>query len=269
MNPQPELGGSRAMLSPAAALELIRLAASDPKANFLAKRSGYCANVNLLDAVPKVDGFFSLAPRDFDGLLSLIYSAANGHWSGLEDFMGVSQTTSPTNILVWQSRTNFQPLVTAGQKPVFLDDTHTRWTFGRNEFDPASSVFLPPEAKRFIMVSNPTTAKILESKFSNSAVDFQVEADAPALAVVAQTYYHNWHAEIDGQPTQLFRANVAFQAVQVPSGTHRVHLFYQDRAFEIGAAVSICIWISCLVSYFALRRRELAPSPAPSDDDYF
>ena len=141
MNPQPNLGGSRAMLSPQAALELTRFGLSNSKDNFLAKRIGYCANVNLLDAVPKVDGFFSLTPREFDSLLSVMYSAANGKWSELEAFMGVSQYTSPTNNLAWQPRTNFLPLVTAGQKPVFLDDTNTLWTFGRNDFDPSKHSF--------------------------------------------------------------------------------------------------------------------------------
>src|SRR4029077_18200530 len=58
MNPQPESGGSRAMVSPVAAMEFIHFALGDPKNNFLGKRLGYCANVNLLDGVPKVDGFF-------------------------------------------------------------------------------------------------------------------------------------------------------------------------------------------------------------------
>jgi hypothetical protein len=258
MNPQPELGGSRAMLSPAAALELTRFAISDPKNNFLAKRIGYCANVNLLDAVPKVDGFFSLTPREFDGLLSLMYSATNGHWSALENFMGVSQYTSPTNFLAWQPRTGFLPLITAGQKPVFLDDTNTLWTFGRNEFNPASTVFLPPESKPFITVSNQTTAKILRAKFSNDTVEFETDSTTPALAVIAQAYYPDWCAEIDGHAAPLFRANVAFQAVQVPSGPHQVHLFYRDRAFEIGAAISVCMWINCFVGYMALRRRDWA-----------
>jgi hypothetical protein len=269
MNPQPELGGSRAMLSPVAALELTRFAVSDAKNNFLAKRAGYCANVNLLDAVPKVDGFFSLTPREFDGLLSLIYSATNGNWSRLEDFMGVSQTTAPDNLLAWQPRTNFLPLVTAGQKPVFLDDTNTLWAFGRNDFDGNKMVFLPPEEKSLVTVSNQTTAKILHSKFSNSMVEAEVEAAAPSLVVVAQTFYHNWRAEIDGQPAPLLRANVAFQAVQVAAGTHKIKLFYKDRAFEIGAAFSICMWVNCLVSYLALRRRELPASPAQEDDDCF
>jgi len=254
MNPQPELGGSRAMLSPSAALELTRFAVTNPKNNFLAKRIGYCANVNLLDAVPKVDGFYSLTPREFDSLLSVIYSATNGNWSALEDFMGVSQYTSPTNILAWQPRSSFLPLITAGQKPVFLDDTNTLWTFGRNDFNPAKTVFLPPETASLVTVSNQTAANILNPKFLVATVDFEVQAAAPALAVVAQTYYHNWHAEIDGRSVPLLRANVAFQAVQVPAGTHQVHLFYRDKAFEIGAAISIFGLVTCLLSCFLLRR---------------
>jgi hypothetical protein len=258
MQPQPELGGSRAMLSPAAVLGLTRLAVSDPKNNFLAKRAGYCADVNLLDNVPKVDGFFSLTPREFDGLLSLIYSATNGEWSGLEDFLGVSQYTATNDFMAWQPRPGFRPLVTAGQRPVFLDDTHTAWTFGRNEFNPAATVFLPPEARALVTVSNPAAATIIHPEFTTRTVDFEARADAPALAVVAQTYYPDWHAEIDGRPARLLRANVAFQAVQIPAGDHRVHLYYEDRAFELGAALSLCMWVNCFVAWLALRRRDLA-----------
>ena len=254
MQPQPELGGSRAMLSPAAARELTRFAVSDAKNNLLAKRLGYCANVNLLDAVPKVDGFFSLTPRAFEGLLSLVYSATNGNWSRLQDFLGVAQTTAPDALLAWQPRTNFLPLVTAGQKPVFLDDTNTLWTFGRNDFDGAKMVFLPPEEKSLITVSNQTTAKILQSKFSSNTVDVDVEAAEPSLVVVAQTYYHNWRVEIDGLPMPLLRANVAFQALQVPAGTHQLHFFYQDRAFQIGAIVSGSVWLGSLAAFLILRR---------------
>jgi len=270
MNPQPDLGGSRAMLSAKAALELTQFAVHDPKDNFLAKRVGLCANVNLLDAIPKVDGFFSLTPREFDLLLSTIYSAGNGKWTQLENFMGVSQTTSATNILNWEQRAGFQPLITIGQQPVFLDATNTIWTLGRNDFDATTTVFLPPESKSFITASNQPAAKILDAKFGINTVDFKTESPGPAVAAIAQSYYHNWAAEVDGQPVPLVCANAAFQTVQVPGGSHQVHLFYHDRAFEIGAAISLCMWVNCFVSYVALRRRELPASPVqPDEDDYF
>ena len=269
MNPQPELGGSRAMLSPAAVQALTWFAVSDPQNNFLAKRVGGCANANLLDNLPKVDGFFSLAPHDFDNLLSHIYGIPNGNWTALEDFMGVSQFSSTNDFLTWQPRRTFLPLVTAGQQPVFLDDDRTLLALAQNKFTPTNQVFLPPEARSLVTVDHPTQATVQAAKFTQETVDFTVQAAEPSLAVVAQSYYHNWRAEVDGHPALLLRANAAFQAVPVPAGTHQVHLSYRDRGFEIGAAISLCMWVNCFVSYLALRRRELPPSPAPKNGDYF
>jgi hypothetical protein len=255
MNPQPELGGSRAMVSPAAAIEFIRFALNDPKNNFLGKRLGYCANVNLLDAAPKVDGFFSLTPLESDEVLSLFYTRTNASYPRLEDFMGVSQITAPDQFYHWQTRTNFLPLVTAGQKPIFLDDTNTLYAFMRNDFDGGKIVFLPPETKPFVTVSNQTATQILKSKFETQSADIEILANAPSLVVVAQTYYHNWRVEIDGKPAKLLRANIAFQAVQIPAGKHQIHFFYRDRAFETGAAISCVVWLGCLLAFLIFRRR--------------
>ena len=147
MQPQPELGESRAMVSPMAANEFVSYfrCGCDPKNNFLAKRAGYCAgNVNLLDAVPKVDGFFSLTPRESDDVLSLFYRTTDADFPQLEDFMGVSQITAPGEMFKWQTRTSYLPLVTAGQKPVFLDDTKTLQSLTQSDFDGSKTVFLPP-----------------------------------------------------------------------------------------------------------------------------
>jgi hypothetical protein len=256
LQPQPALGGSRAMVSPMAANEFVTFAASDPKDNFLAKRLGSCANCNILDTVPKVDGFFSLTPRESYEVSSLFYMTTNASYPHLENFLGVSQITAPGEMFKWQARTNFLPLVTAGQKPVFYDYVNPASALTRNDFDGSKIVFLPPELKSFVTVSNPTAARMLNSKFGTQTVDAEVEAAELSLVVVAQTYYHNWHAEIDGQPTPLLRANVAFQAVQVPSGRHKIHLFYQDRAFEIGAAISGIAWLGCLIGLFRLPCRK-------------
>jgi uncharacterized membrane protein YfhO len=54
------------------------------------------------------------------------------------------------------------------------------------------------------------------------------------------------------------RANGAFQAVQVPAGGHRVHLYYEDEAFEVGAVVSGCMWLNCLALWLVWQRRDWA-----------
>ena len=254
MNPQPELGKSRAMLTPMAEWQFVHSAIASPQNNFLIGRLCYGANCNLLDSVPKVDGFFSLTPRENDDVLSLFYTRTNASFPGLEDFMGVSQISAPDQIYHWQSRSNFLPLVTAGQKPVFLDDTDTMRALTEPDFNGRKIVFLPPEAKSLVTVSNETSARVANSHFENQTTEAEIEAAVPSLVVVSQTYYHNWHAYVDGQETPLLRANHAFQAVQVPAGRHQIRLVYQDRALKIGLTVSIFAWLGCLICLLGLRR---------------
>jgi hypothetical protein len=257
MNPQPELGKSRAMLTPMAEWQFVHTAISSPKNSFLIGRLAYGANCNLLDAVPKVDGFLSLTPRENDDVLSLFYTRTNADLPGLQDFMGVSQMSAPDQIYHWQSRSNFLPLVTAGQKPVFPGDSDTLLALTQSDFDGGKIVFLPPEAKSFVTVTSGTSARVANSRFENQSVDADVEAAEPSLVVVSQTYYHDWHAYVDGHETPLLRANRAFQAVQVPAGRHQIRLVYEDRAFEIGATVSVVAWLGCLICSFRLPGRKI------------
>jgi uncharacterized membrane protein YfhO len=139
---------------------------------------------------------------------------------------------------------------------MFLDDTNTLWTLGRNDFDGGKIVFLPPDEKPFVTVTNQTSVKFGLVKFGYNGVEIVADANEPSLVVVAQTYYHNWRATIDGQPAKLLRANAAFQAVQIPAGGHIIRLIYRDRAFEAGALISGIGWICGLSVLVVLRRRK-------------
>ena len=62
---------------------------------------------------------------------------------------------------------------------------------------------------------------------------------------------------VNGQPTRLWRANYAFEALQVPAGTNRVELVYQDRSFSTGVVISL---VSLLVGAFlCFQLRKPAP----------
>jgi hypothetical protein len=199
-----------------------------------------------------VDGFLSLTPRENDDVLSLFYTRTNGDFPGLEDFMGVSQISAPDQIYHWQSRSNFLPLVTAGQRPVFLDEAGTLRALTQPDFDGGKIVFLPTEARSLVTVTNETSARVSNSHFEIQSVDADIEAAKPSLVVVSQTYYHDWRAYVDGHETPLLRANHAFQAIQVPAGGHQIRLAYEDRAFEVGASVSIVAWLGCLICLLRL-----------------
>src|SRR6266404_5150896 len=149
MKPQPELGQSRAMLTPAAATKFRGFIMSNPKDNLLVKRLGYFADCNVLDGVPKVDGFFSLYPRASDDLFSAIYGSTNLSFPHLADFMSVSQITAPGEFFKWTARDTFLPLVTAGQRPLYFDDADLLHATLATNWDGRKLVCLPQEAKAF------------------------------------------------------------------------------------------------------------------------
>jgi hypothetical protein len=254
MKPQPELGTSRAMVTPAADLKFMQFILNDFKDNFLVKRLGYYADCNLLDAVPKVNGFFSLYPRESGDLVSALYSSTNATFPHLLDFLSVSQITAPGQFFEWSPRASFLPLVTAGQRPVFLDDTNTLLGLFDPAFDGAKLVLLPPEARQVVSVTNQTRARVVAQRFTSQQVDVEVLAAEPSFVVISQTYYHFWHAYVDGQPTPLLRANYAFQAVQVPAGSHRLRLAYVDHALHTGAFLSGLTLATCLAVWARARR---------------
>ena len=72
------------------------------------------------------------------------------------------------------------------------------------------------------------------------------------MVVVAQSYYPNWHAFVNNWPARLWRANYAFQALEVAAGRHEVTLVYEDKLFHWGVIISILVLGIC--GFLLLRR---------------
>jgi hypothetical protein len=244
LKPEPVLGKSRVLISPLAYAHFSTAHIADLN-TYLATRLAYFCNGNLLDGTPAVNGFFSLTPLQCNGLVGLLYVFPDRDWSRLEDFLSVSHITAPGEAVRWEARPSFLPQITAGQMPVFLGDTNAIRQMMRPDFDATKVVFLPPEAQPFVSVTRPTVARILAQDFGRQRIDLEVEAAEPSLVVIAQTYYPCWHAYADGRPVPLLRANYAFQAVEVPAGTHRLRLAYEDHAFQLGTAFCGLALLAC------------------------
>src|SRR5436190_10380062 len=140
MSQRQALSRSRRMLTAAVAVMFRQFVMTSLSDNFLVKRLGYFADCNALDGVPKVDGFFSLYPREGGELSSVLYSSTNASFPRLADFMSVSQTTAPGEFFKWAARDSFLPVVTAGQRAVFLDDEEALRAIISTNFDGRSIV---------------------------------------------------------------------------------------------------------------------------------
>ncbi|HEX4644819.1 MAG TPA: hypothetical protein VH598_04360, partial [Verrucomicrobiae bacterium] len=243
-------GVSRSMPSKASIRRMLYDSMGGPEQDVTGRRLTQFLNCNVLDHASKLDGFYSLYLKEFSQVLIAVYSPENP-MSKLRDFLGVAYTTNPTNIVDWVPRTSFLPLVTAGQKPVFIGDTNLMESLG-DGFQPERIVYLPAEARGQVHATNQASAKILSPPefLSPQHIRLEAEADAPAMMVVAQAFYHPWRAYVDGKVVPLWRANFAFQALEIPAGRHEVNLVYQDRNFARGLVLSVVSLVICAALWF-------------------
>ncbi|HXE71068.1 MAG TPA: YfhO family protein, partial [Candidatus Nitrosotenuis sp.] len=92
-----------------------------------------------------------------------------------------------------------------------------------------------------------------------SRLRLEVEMPADGYLVVADTWHPAWKATVDGQPAPVRPADLAFRAVPVPAGSHRVDMVYASPAFRLGAALSLAALAAWLGGWVWAARR---PQPA-------
>jgi hypothetical protein len=210
-------------------------------------------DVNLLDHIPKLDGFYSLYLREPNTIVDDLYESSNDV-PHLKDFLGIARVNPPTNALEWVARDTYAPLLTAGQQAYFGDDAHVlRFLFGPS-FDGRKMVCLPDEAASSVNPTNHGAVNVLSMNFGTERVEAEVEGARPGMVVVAQSYYPAWHAYVDGQPTRLWRANYAFQALEVPAGRHKVAVVYEDGRFRAGVWISLATLLACAAIWIGGRK---------------
>jgi len=73
---------------------------------------------------------------------------------------------------------------------------------------------------------------------------------AGGYVFLSEPFYPERQAFIDGRRAPTIKANMAFTAVPVPAGAHRLELRYVPESFRLGAAISaltLMVWIGTIV----------------------
>ena len=230
--------GSRVMISPEAEGRLLNSNVRDVTLDYIGKRLALWSNLNLLEGIPKVNGSSTLQLREQAQVQALLYSGTNQFANGLIRFLGVSHRTKPGTVVEWDIATNYLPLISCGQAPRFEDGANALQGLVSPDFDPERIVYLPCASRQQIIATNQTDARLLSQRFNPHRIEIEIDTREPAMVVMAHSFYHAWRARVDGQAASLWRANHAFQALQVPAGRHQVVLVYRDWFFLAGALIS-------------------------------
>ena len=111
--------------------------------------------------------------------------------------------------------------------------------------------------KELIIFSKEKLPNIIESQvfgrvtllsYKPNKVVMESQSDSSGFLYISDTYYPGWRAYVDGKETKIYRANLAFRAVEVPKGRHTVVFRYVPISFYIGLAltlfgIALCVWL--------------------------
>ncbi|TVP55411.1 MAG: hypothetical protein EA351_10845 [Gemmatimonadales bacterium] len=68
---------------------------------------------------------------------------------------------------------------------------------------------------------------------------FRVEATGPALVVVAENWFPAWTARVDGEQTEVLRADHTLRAISVPQGRSEVVMTYESSQLRVALRLSL------------------------------
>ena len=93
---------------------------------------------------------------------------------------------------------------------------------------------------------------------NSQLVRIQLTAPSACLAVIAESYYPFWRAEIDGQPAEVLQVSCGVMGLDLLAGNHTIILRYEPpRVYAMAGFISIATLLVGLG--YAIRERPAAP----------
>jgi hypothetical protein len=101
--------------------------------------------------------------------------------------------------------------------------------------------------------AKPPTVDVVSK--GHTAVRVKVNSEQAGLLVLADPWYPQWRARVDGRGVPILRANHGFRAVEVPAGSHEVVFSYFDWALLVGVGMAGATVAGIGGTWVVVRRR--------------
>ena len=125
-------------------------------------------------------------------------------------------------------------------------------------------LLLPPDAPveppAITAVPDPSPARATVTAWRAGEMTIALEPapPEPGYVLVAENWFPEWEATVDGRPAQVLRGNYTMLTVAVPAGARTVELTFRSGTYRTGkllTLVSLAVVAVALVAPIALRRR--------------
>ena len=147
-------------------------------------------------------------------------------------------------IKIFESKDVFPRAFTVTKYQIIDNPSEIFNTIQHSNFDLRNEVILEniPQDKYEIFDNMLTSKQNSEAqiiKYSPNNVQIHVNQNDPSILILTDTFYPGWHAYVDGEESEIMRANGLVRAVFVPSGSHVVEFTFLPQSFIYGVLISV------------------------------
>ena len=88
-------------------------------------------------------------------------------------------------------------------------------------------------------------ATVQLTKYTPRYIDYTYTTSKPGTIVFSEIYYpYGWKATIDGKEADIYRVNYMLRAINVPAGTHSIHMEFAPKSAKKGDIIAMtCVAI--------------------------
>lgn len=256
MEPMPMRGAGRAHVSRVGQRRLDEQLFETAEAAVQIPRLALVLNMNLLENIPKLDGFLSLyLPRTLK-VLSQLEQASEPVKQRWFSMLGVTYVARDRTPWVWDRTRGDGSWVRWVSRARVEDDEEALKLMGSETFDPFQSLILgenPDVTNTGLVAEGEVRAAVKVLRSTSHGWRIETEAGREGYLFMAQAYEEGWKAKVDGLEARVLRADVAFQAVRLSAGRHVVELDYEPASFRAGIGVSVAGLLGWLALFIRSR----------------
>ncbi|MGQ0603723.1 MAG: hypothetical protein ACT4QE_18745 [Anaerolineales bacterium] len=226
-------------------------------------REAQLPNVSVIDGLASANNFDPLAPERYFDFIQVVSETRS---TRLLNLMNVGAVASRTPLPDWEPITHGDGVtfyrvpgesrrvwLLPAEQAVTVTDAASAWAaLADPNFDPAQSLIL--EAGDSGAITDQSYPGPASTSDPNAFV-WEGQVHREMWLVLADTDYPGWAVYDNGNAAVLRRADLAFRAVLLAPGEHRVEFRYQPRSFLIGAWLSgagVLLWLA--LALIARRR---------------
>jgi hypothetical protein len=124
-------------------------------------------------------------------------------------------------------------------------------------FDPSGEVLMSRPSSLKGLSAEGSYARI--ENYGLNSIEISAHTESPCVMVVSEIFFPAWKATVDGESTDIIRADYCLRAVELEAGDRRITMEYQSSVIRNSLVLSIAALAVSLIlaaaGWFRYRRK--------------